>query len=386
MTVKDSQEVLMKVHEHEEESTQNTLEENEDKEYREETKVSVDASKNDDTAVQYDKVDDLDLAAEAEKLYEDEKVLEAGRILMKIDGSKRNQKHATILHKADQGNRLVSDLKSNLESDDNEWVIHGVSKGKFPTLTAHRLVEDDGGSTGVQLKARCETPIDKSLLSPLISVLNETQLYESWLPSWNVPKFKIRKVTKVLQRGRCSQVIIVTFDLPWPMAPREVVLLADAFDDIDENGDIGIVIKSLDTSDEDGSGLVPPPNKKTVRIEIDGGFLFRQCPDDHPALLEKEKRKSDEKNSLKSDQVLVTFAAIINPQMKLLPQSFLNFLVKVAFGISWGVLLKVAKDVQKGERKEHNEAIEEKRESLYDWVEERLKVMLSLIQVNALKI
>ena len=316
----------------------------------------------------------------AVELYEDDKLLEAGRILKTIDQSKLEHKHETILLKANKAEELIKDLKSSIDGHDksNGWVVHGVSKGEFPTLTGHRL---ESSGKAVKLKARCETPIDKSLLSPLISVLNETELYETWLPSWNTPRFKIRKCTKLSQHGRCSQVIIITFDVPWPMASRECVLLGDAFDDIGENGDIGIYMRSLSTGDEDG--LVPPPDdKSTVRVDFEGGFLFRKCPKDHPALLHNTE---DSEHPEDSDKLLVTFAATTDPKMKLLPQAFLNFLVKVAFGLAWSILLKLARDVLNGKREDHKNKIQEKR-SLYDWIEERINALLLITQINNLSI
>ncbi len=196
-----------------------------------------------------------DLVEKAVRLYEDDKLLEAGRILASVASCRLEKKHNYILKKAKLGEALVEELKSTDltegketdestdESTDGKWVIHGVSKGAFPTLTAHKLVKNttnENAKASLELKARVETPIDNSMLSPFISVLNETELYETWLPSWNTPKFQIRRCDKLSQTGRCSQVIIVTIDLPWPMASREIVLLADAFDDIDENGDIAI--------------------------------------------------------------------------------------------------------------------------------------------------
>ena len=315
--------------------------------------------------------------SKVEQLYDDDKLLEAGRILKELNPSTLTTKHKTILQKAKKGEELIEELTSDLHNKENPWIIHGVSKGEFPTLSAHRLEKchgddnnknnNDGnnGNHHVELKARCETPIDKSLLSPLISVLNETELYETWLPSWNVPKFRIKKCQKLSQRGRCSQVIIITFDVPWPIATREVVLLADGIDDINHNGDIAIRLHSVDTGDEDG--LVPPPEDKSiVRMDIDGGFIFRQCPKDHPALVAGD---ADEK-------ILVTFAASVNPKMKLLPQSFLNFLVKTAFKIGWIIMLKVARDVRDGKREDHKNKIKEKRGILYDWVDERLREMM----------
>ena len=76
------------------------------------------------------------------------------------------------------GENLLSDLKTSLEGN-SEWIRHDVKKGKFPTLTNHKISGTNvAGKTPVYV--RCETPIDPSLLSPLLSVLNESQLYEKW--------------------------------------------------------------------------------------------------------------------------------------------------------------------------------------------------------------
>lgn len=340
--------------------------------------ISTEDGKKEDSLAIKEVVDkNATLLSKAEEFYNDDKLLDAGRILRQSDQSKFESKHETILQKATKAEELVKKLKSPLDDDDNEWVIHGVSKGEYPTLTAHRLDKGSGGR-GLVLTARCETPVDKSLLSPFISVLNETELYETWLPSWSVPKFRVTKCKKLSQRGRCSQIIIVTFDVPWPISSREVVLLADGFDDIDKNGDIGIRLRSLNTGDENDS-VPPPEDPSTVRIDLDGGFLICKCPGDHPALLQDKEKKG----SSADDKILITFAASMNPKMKLLPQSFLNFMVKVAFGLVWSMLLKVAQDVQNGKREDHKKKITEKR-VLYDWLESRLKAMLLFVQKNSM--
>lgn len=235
------------------------------------------------------------------------------------------------------------------------------------------------------------------MLVPILSVLNETELYQSWLPNWSTPKFRIRKVEKLAQAGRASQIIIVTNDLPWPIAAREIVLDAMAFDDIEESGDIGIHMGSID-EDYKGVVVVPPPeDKKIVRVDLEGGFLFRSCPEDHPTLktyrkleaerLEKESldnANNDEEKKDRDDEddeiILVTFCACVDPKLGFIPQSFLNFMMRTVMGTAWKMLLKVAEDVRDGKREEHASAIEKKRTSLYDWVEARVKRMFLLVR------
>ncbi len=308
----------------------------------------------------------------AEELYNNEKLLEAAKVLNAIKDQNivLEEKHLSIIEKAKEGQALIDDLKAEPgvgSGKEGEWVDHGVSGGRFPTRLLHRLEKTD---KGVQLRARCETPIRKDLLSPLISVLNETQLYESWMPSWTTPKFGLRKCDKLKQNGRCSQILHIIMDIPWPMAPREFTLVAMAFDDIEENGNIAIKLKTVKPCDNYDE-VVPEPEKKSVPVDVDGGFLFTSCPKDHPTM--EKVDDSDE------EMVLVRFSAMMNPNMKLLPQSFLNFLVKVAFGTCWKIMLGIALDVKNGKRPDHVEAISAKDE-LYVWIERRLDVMFSLLK------
>ena len=69
------------------------------------------------------------------------------------------------------------DLKTSLD-DNSEWISHGIKKGKFPTITHHKIEQNPEGDS--KIFVRCETPIEPALLSPLLSVLNETELYEKW--------------------------------------------------------------------------------------------------------------------------------------------------------------------------------------------------------------
>eukprot|EP01083_Nonionella_stella_P040088 109004_1 len=218
----------------------------------------------------------------AEELYNEESLLEAARVLKSITDPTivLEEKHHSILRNAEEGEALFADLKAEAkdgsESGSASWIDHGVSGGKFPTRILHRLGET---FSGVQLRVKCETPIQKELLSPLLSVLNESQLFKTWMPSWRAPRFQLRTCDKLKQMGRVSQILHIVLDIPWPMASREFVLSAVGFDDIDANGDIGIKLKSITTADNIDD-CVPEKEKKTVEVDIDGGSLFTKCPKD----------------------------------------------------------------------------------------------------------
>jgi len=325
----------------------------------------------------------------AEELYNEESLLEAARVLKSITDPNiaLEEKHHSILRNAEDGEALFADLKAEAKEDGGakesasgsssaSWIDHGVSGGKFPTRILHRLEET---SSGVQLRVRCETPIEKELLSPLLSVLNESQLYKTWMPRWTAPRFQLRTCEKLKQMGRVSQILHIVMDIPWPMASREFVLSAVAFDDIEANGDIGIKLKSITTADNIDD-CVPEKEKKSVEVDLDGGFLFTKCPKDHPTMekVKKDDSDSDSDADADEDMVLVRFGVMMNPNMKLLPQSMLNFLVKVAMGTVWKMMLGIAVDIKDGKRPDHTKAIDEK-EGLYSWVSKRLEVLMSLL-------
>jgi len=206
------------------------------------------------------------------------------------------------------------------------------------------------------LQLRLETPIHGTLLVPLISVLNESQLYYTWLPSWRLPpiKFGIRPVLKLKQIGRCSQVLIITFDPPWPLCPRELILQATAADDIDDNGDIVIKLDSLNEGDLDG--LVPPVDENTIRLHFNGGFLLRKHPHD-PKF------------------ILLQFYGHIQGSFSA-PLWFIHFLVKTVVVTCWEMLLNITEEVKNGKREKHATVIQEKWDDLYHWVETRAADML----------
>lgn len=361
-----------------------------------------------------------DQLTRAKLLYQQDKLSQVAKILKSMDSKYLTQDHRHMLLRAQEAEDLVKALKARPLANTNitttittttttdndhdkgggdagetegDWIDQGVSSGtggKFPTRILHRLERSKTDHHKFRLRARCETPIEKNLLEPLLSVLNETELYETWLPSFRIPKFQIRHCKKLKQCSRVSQVLWVVMDLPWPITPREIVLSAAAFDSIEDDGHIGIQLKTIDEKEEDV--VIPTSsieqggdggNDSSVRVDLDGGFLFEKCPKDHPAMKEFQKNNNRNGNNSEDGEVeeeeciLVTFAAVMDPHMKLLPQSFLNFLVKTALGTAWRMLLSIAQDVKDGKRPDHAKAIEQKRQEVYDYVRERVDVMLS---------
>ena len=233
------------------------------------------------------KLNDLDLTANeliarAEVLNKEEKVCEAARLLKKVqDPGLLSSFHQDIVTVADECDKAVSDLIGP-PGEGSGWTKQGENHGSRPTFIYNKLDEFN------RLTSRIETPIEASLLVPLLSVFNETDLYEKWIPYSNIPKIGVQKSNLLEQSGRANQIIQLVVDVPWPLYTREAIIHAVAIDDIDDQGCIIVRLKNLD----DGP-VVPPLEPRTERVEFDGTILFRACPDDHELLVNHE-RKTDE--------------------------------------------------------------------------------------------
>lgn len=222
------------------------------------------------------------------------------------------------------------------------------------------------------LSVRVETVIARDMLVPLLSVLNESELYSSWLPKWTSPtRLGVRESVKVAQVGRCSQLVIITCDAPWPLETRQVVLDAVAFDDMDANGDIGVLLRTRDC-DTDTRVPPKPSDEEITRIEVDGAFLFRRVPS------EWAKDVGGEVTSVAQDDILVSFGFTVDPKLDYIPTWLLNFIVRTVIGTLWGAFIRVAEEVRDGLRPAHAEVITKKREHLYEWVEQRASCMFAI--------
>jgi hypothetical protein len=329
----------------------------------------------------------LDQLEKARILGNDDKILLSARLLMGIDrGHLHDAAHRDILRESILFKKLLQDNTASLDG----WVKQGEHTGRHNFSIYYKLNES---AHGRDLSCRLDTVIHPDLLVPIISVLNESELYSSWLPDWTVPKLHVVKSEKLRQTGRCSQIVNIETVVPWPLLKRQVILKAVACDDIDSHpkeedgneidcpggsgGRILIRIQSLDTDTNENEGWkVSPADKGVVRMKVNGGFTIEKCPAGHPMkkyAVQYHERIKKPKEAL----VLVTFSFCVNPQLTGVPKPFIDFFLRHAIGKMWNMFLDVAEEVKNGERSAHSDAIAMKRE-LYDWVEERTKVMLEV--------
>jgi hypothetical protein len=313
----------------------------------------------------------------ATTLANDHKLLLSARLLQGIADEHLQTVHRDIIREAELFNNLIRDNAATLDG----WTKQGEHTGGH-NFTIHYKMNDKP-PLGRDLSVRIESVVHSDLLVPIISVLNESELYSSFLPNWTVPKLRVSKSEKLQQRGRCSQIVNIETEVPWPLAMRQVIIKAVAIDDLDrQDGDVSsgrivIRLQSLDTDTNNKEGYeVPPTIRGAVRVKVKGGFIIEKVATDHPLVSHalQDYRKS-KKDTSKEDLVSVTLNFCVDPQLSSVPKPFIDFFVRQAIGRMWNMFLDVAEGVKSGRQKAHCEAISKKRD-LYDWVEERTRTML----------
>ena len=327
---------------------------------------------------------DADADARATRLAEDDKLLDAARTWRDASASATpSDALAKIIATARDAERWIARLKEPATARAG-WLAQRSAASTTMSLMSSISSPSTKGTekrrrtriyykceTAQTLAVRVETVIDRDLLVPLLSCLNESELYASWLPKWTTPtRLGVRESVKVDQVGRCSQLVVITCDCPWPLETRQVVLDAVAFDDIDTSDDIGVLLRTRDC-DSDARVPAKPTNEDVTRIDVEGGFLFRSVPlgwanaeDETPCVVDVDR------------DILVSFGFKVDPKLDYIPTWLLNFIVRTVIGTLWGAFIQVAEDVRDGKRPAHAAAIASKRE-LYDWIEIRAARMLS---------
>eukprot|EP00545_Synedropsis_sp_CCMP1620_P012129 CAMPEP_0119004246 /NCGR_PEP_ID=MMETSP1176-20130426/1034_1 /TAXON_ID=265551 /ORGANISM="Synedropsis recta cf, Strain CCMP1620" /LENGTH=371 /DNA_ID=CAMNT_0006955931 /DNA_START=87 /DNA_END=1202 /DNA_ORIENTATION=+ len=318
---------------------------------------------------------DESLIERANEEFAQERLVSAARLLRQVVDSSRcfTPRHLWILQKAERIEQVARNL---MTAPGPEWTKQGESHGTYDTMIYYK-VSDDGNA---KMTARLETPIEQSLLIPLLAVFNETKLYTTWMPRWERPiRSGVRKTQVIREQGRCNQLLLVNTDSPWPFSPREVLIDVVVSDDIDANG--SIVVK-LDSEVENDDDDVPPVEQGAVRCIFDGGLLFRKCPKDHASFQKsKHHRTTTDSDDIdegdNQDMILVCCEFMVDPLLTNVPQIMINFITRTALGGIWAALLQIAQDVRDKKHAQLAAAIEEKRDKVYDFVDERIQVMLS---------
>jgi len=314
-----------------------------------------------------DHEDDKVLIEKAEEEASNERLIEAGRLLKKVkDDSLLEKKHTTMIRWAEAVEQAMNDILSPPDEKGTEWKKQGETHGDRDFLVYYKVNKDN------QLSCRIDCAVESSLLVPLISVFNESDLYKTWMPSYKRPvKLGIRETKMLKESGRGNQTILVTIDMAWPMCARETVMHAVAVDMIEEKSAIAILAQS-ETAEDDP--IIPEPLPSHVRVDFENGILIRGCPVDHPCLINSKKNYPENE-----ELIMISLAMTVDAHVKFVPKRVINFVTRTVIGRLWSSTLKVAEDIRDGKRTKHQEAIREKID-LYGWIEERTQVMFDKLK------
>ena len=310
---------------------------------------------------------DEGLIAQAHEHMDNERHLEAARTLRKVeDKSLLEEKHQRLLAFAEEMEQMMkTELDDSIPAVDAGWKKHSEAHSKHDAEIYYKV------DAANNLTFRMEVVIEESLLIPLLAVMNESDLYETWMPSWKHPRLGISRSEKLHEMGRGNQIIVVTIAMPPPFATRECVQHAIAIDDIDASSAILIRAKNVE-GDQCllGSEInVAEAEKGVVRIDFECDMMIRFCPDDHPILSKSKKEYPHGEKKL-----LLTIKNFVNAKVKYAPLSVINFFSKQVIKKLLGNFLQVGEDVKSGKLSRHTDAIKENAE-LYQWVEARVSAM-----------
>jgi len=309
--------------------------------------------------------------------------------------------HERILQLADRIEKTILDISST-SPDPKIWTKHKESEDNHRTNGKQQrdAIHHYYRLCNQKLTSRIEFLIDKSLLVPILAVLSETELFDTWIPRWKFPPVGVSQVRKLAQTGRTNQILHAELDIPMK---RDIIFVSTGVDDLEGSGLFALHLGTCPEDEEiQPSGIhLPPPEHGVVRVDFEGCFVFRKCPRNHPLFLNRihnEKTQQQQQQTKESKtthiiinennnsnngndntMVLVSFSMFADPKISVfVPQWIINFVIRVAIVQLFRVFLNVAEDVHAGKRPDHTAAIAKKREEIYDWIDERVNAMLRM--------
>lgn len=124
---------------------------------------------------------------EARTLFEDDKLLLAAHSLRGIDERAMRSVHLEILREAKAFERVLRDSTAPVAGEgegdgDGGWTKQGEHSGRHNFCIYYKLGDPPsrgggGGTGGQELSCRLETALHSDMLVPILSVLNESELY-----------------------------------------------------------------------------------------------------------------------------------------------------------------------------------------------------------------
>lgn len=323
-------------------------------------------------SVNTNNIDDFSaISEEASNLFSNDRVLDAARMLRSSNNTDQfNAEHHEILNVAQKFEIMMEET----DNSDGSWksIAKSYNTCGFMSDLDYRLSIQNDTHTKVEVKI--VTVIPKDLLVPLLALLNETDLYQKWIP-------EVSKSEKIQQTGRVSQLLRLLINLPWPLPKLEFLYRGLGCDDVETSKNIMIKLDTLKEGDVVNGYEVPPPpdeGSKVHRFDINGGFLFEPCTEDYMKraiegkFIKKEGGTANSSNNINiSDYLCLSLYFQMESSRFRLPESILKLMFKVSISASTSRFFRAAKDIKNKKKKEHCKRIQEKREEIYDWMDER---------------
>jgi len=213
---------------------------------------------------------DKELIQLAEQHIQETRYLEAVRLLRQVKNDRLLlKKHRHALAVVDEMEAaLENNLAGTIPSKSDGWQKQSEAHANYDFVIYYKVDRNN------KLTVRIDLVVESSLLVPLLSVLNESDLYCEWMPSWRHPRVGFRRSIKMHELGRANQIVLVTVDMPFPLKARECIQHAMAIDAIEEKSAILGHIRNIPSGMYDDGIDIPKAELGIGRIDFDSGFLI----------------------------------------------------------------------------------------------------------------
>lgn len=292
-----------------------------------------------------DAEDDATLLLQADELRSVARYFAAAKLLRTVsDTSLLTDQHRRILALAD---KATLNCQLLIDSPTDSWMIQNSKstprqrQGRRDTTVYYQVTPPHNIIT-----TKIVMPMEQSLLLPLLSVWNESQLHATWMPRTTVPvRLGMSASHRIAEWEPGHQVIQIQMDMPFPFSNRECLEHVTAVDAIDEMGKILVLVESVGAgfSLDDGNNandtgqeekVIGEPEKGYVRIDFDATISIEACPSDHPSL---EHSTWDYQGE---DRLLVSLASTINAHIAGVPMGLINFFTRTFYVSRHGQLCR----------------------------------------------
>lgn len=239
---------------------------------------------------------------------------------------------------ADQNEILIDD--NNTYNGHNEWIKQGEEHGKYNTSIYFKYQKGSFFDKTI-ICCKLETIVPSNMLIPILSVLNETNLYVNWVPFFKRLNLGLLNSKELIKLSKVNQILYLYGPCPWPFSPRQLIIQSSAIDQTECKGDdyyIGIVLKSLTeeyvkSTSSILSTLPEDENKNAVYTDFNGTFLFRPYFDDNDQVsstatddnTNNPTAVDDQKGQPKIHVSFKMYVVVINSMFLFLPFSFFLF-------------------------------------------------------------